>query len=134
MREVEGMPQNDLEMTQLRSHFRRNRGGSCDLPMGHGPQAMETTTMNDMIVHQDLAAQLAFERAENERLRDALAKKGNGHGKITLKITEKGCLGVYGLGRFPVVLYGSQWLKILGVADQIKEFLHTNRDRMSWKD
>jgi hypothetical protein len=91
--------------------------------------------MNAMVIHQDLAAQLAFERAENERLREALAKKGqNGGGRITMKVTEKGCVGLYGLGRFPVVLYAGQWLKIFAIAKDVVAFIESNRDRLAWKD
>ena len=56
-------------------------------------------------------------RAENQAL-----KKSAAHG-LKLKVSEKGGLSVYGLGRFPVTLYKEQWLKLLSMADDIREFI-----------
>jgi len=66
-------------------------------------------------------------KAEIERLRtenDAL-KKTSARG-LSLKVSEKGALSVYGLGRFPVTLYKEQWTKLLGMADEIRSFLQAN--------
>jgi hypothetical protein len=66
-------------------------------------------------------------RAELERLRaenDAL-KKQRTRG-TTLKVSEKGGLSVYGLGRFPVTLYKEQWLKLLDMAEDIRAFIRDN--------
>jgi hypothetical protein len=63
-------------------------------------------------------------RAEVERLRAENAKlKEGGRSAVRLKISEKGGLSVYGLGRFPVTLYKEQWTKLLAMADEIKAFL-----------
>jgi hypothetical protein len=59
-------------------------------------------------------------RAENERLKRT-ASRG-----ITLKVSEKGGVSVYGLGRFPVTLYQEQWLKLLEMADEIRAFIRDN--------
>ena len=56
-------------------------------------------------------------RAENETLKNR-ATKG-----ITLKVSEKGGVSVYGLGRFPVTLYKEQWQKLLDMADDIRAFI-----------
>ena len=63
-------------------------------------------------------------RAELERLRqeNAALKKGAAKG-VSLKVSEKGGLSVYGLGRFPVTLYKEQWAKLLAMSDEIKAFL-----------
>ena len=53
--------------------------------------------------------------------------------KCTLKVTEKGAVSMYGLGRFPVTLYGSQWEKLLTAAEDIKTFLVANADKLSVK-
>lgn len=66
-------------------------------------------------------------RAELERLRtenDAL-KKTSARG-LSLKVSEKGALSVYGLGRFPVTLYKEQWTKLLGMSDEIRVFMKVN--------
>ena len=46
-----------------------------------------------------------------------------------MKVSEKGGLSVYGLGRFPVTLYKEQWIRLLEYADEIKSFLKEN-DRL----
>ena len=66
---------------------------------------------------EDLKAELERLRSENERLKSR-AVKGT-----SLKVSEKGGVSVYGLGRFPVTLYKEQWTKLLAMADDIKAFL-----------
>jgi hypothetical protein len=63
-------------------------------------------------------------RAELERLRkeNESLKKSASRG-VSLKVSEKGGLSVYGLGRFPITLYKEQWTKLLGLSDEIRAFL-----------
>ena len=63
-------------------------------------------------------------RAENERLKKT-ASRG-----VTLKVSEKGGVSVYGLGRFPVTLYKEQWLKLLDMAGEIRAFITDNVERL----
>jgi len=79
-------------------------------------------------VSEDLQAELERLRAENESL------KKSGRGKPTLKVSEKGALSVYGMGRFPVTLYKEQWLKLLGMADEIKAFIEANNHSLKSKE
>lgn len=53
---------------------------------------------------------------------------------LTLKISEKGGLSVYGLGRFPVTLYKSQWLRLLTVIDEIRQFIKDNNHLLKEKE
>lgn len=53
--------------------------------------------------------------------------------KLTLKVSEKGAVSLYGMGRFPVTLYGEQWRKLLAHADQIEAFLTANAALLSTK-
>ena len=76
----------------------------------------------------DLQAELERLRAENERL-----KKGN-QGRLTMKVSEKGALSVYGMGRFPVTLYKEQWLRLLAMADEIKAFIEANAASLKSKE
>ncbi len=63
-------------------------------------------------------------QTELERLREENARlKGQPARGLSLKVSEKGALSVYGLGRFPVTLYKEQWQKLLEVADDIRGFL-----------
>ena len=66
---------------------------------------------------EDMKAELERLRAENERLKQ---KRG---GPMSMKVSEKGGVSVYGLGRFPVTLYKEQWTKLLDLSDQIRAFL-----------
>jgi hypothetical protein len=75
----------------------------------------------------DAAAELTRLRAENERL-----KRTQSRG-ITLKVSEKGGVSVYGLGRFPVTLYKEQWTKLLDMADEIRAFITDNDARLKAK-
>ena len=53
-------------------------------------------------------------KAELERLRNenAALKKG-ATSSVRMKVSEKGAVSIYGMGRFPVTLYKEQWLKLL---------------------
>jgi hypothetical protein len=71
--------------------------------------------------------ELARLRAENEALK-ARVQKG-----VSLRVSEKGGVSVYGLGRFPVTLYKEQWLKLLDMADEIRAFVRDNESRLKSK-
>jgi hypothetical protein len=81
-----------------------------------------------MASEQELHAELEKLRAENERL------KKPARGQMSLKVSEKGGLSVYGLGRFPVTLYREQWEKLLGMADEIRAFIHDNDGALKKKE
>jgi len=49
-------------------------------------------------------------------------------------VSEKGGLSVYGMGRFPVTLYKEQWLKLLGLADEIRAFIAANESQLKAKE
>jgi hypothetical protein len=74
-------------------------------------------------------------KAELERLRkeNAALKKGASSG-IRLKVSEKGAVSVYGMGRFPVTLYKEQWLKLFDMSDDIRAFMAANEARLKSKD
>jgi hypothetical protein len=76
----------------------------------------------------DVQAELARLRAENE----ALKQKRNS--AVSMKVSEKGGVSVYGLGRFPVTLYQEQWTKLLAMADEIKKFIEENRSKLKAKE
>jgi hypothetical protein len=74
-------------------------------------------------------------KAELERLRNenAALKKGATAG-LRMKVSEKGALSIYGMGRFPVTLYKEQWLKLLNMADEIRGFIKANDAQLKAKD
>jgi len=67
---------------------------------------------------------LARLEAENKALREQMEQKRTG--QLRLKVSEKGGLSLYGLGRFPVTLYKEQWIRLLDYADEIRSFLKEN--------
>jgi hypothetical protein len=76
----------------------------------------------------DLKAELERLRQENETL-----KKGAASG-LRLKVSEKGAISVYGMGRFPVTLYKEQWLKLLNISDDIRAFIAANEGQLKTKN
>jgi len=76
----------------------------------------------------DVEQEMQRLREENERL-----KARRSTGEVTLRVSEKGAVSVYGLGRFPVTLYQEQWEKLLRHVEQIREFIAENRDHLKRK-
>jgi hypothetical protein len=79
----------------------------------------------------DLKAEIERLKAENNALKSG--KKAGG-GNLSLKVSEKGALSIYGMGRFPVTLYKEQWLKLLGISDEIKKFIQDNDSLLKTKE
>jgi len=72
-----------------------------------------------------------------EELRAKLAEleaKQQNSSHITFKVSEKGGVSVYGLGRFPVTLYYQQWLKLLERSNELRAFLEDNKDNLKTRD
>jgi hypothetical protein len=76
----------------------------------------------------DLQAELERLRAENAALKTRSAKG------VSLKVSEKGGVSVYGLGRFPVTLYKEQWLKLLDMTDDIRAFISAHESELKAKE
>jgi hypothetical protein len=74
-------------------------------------------------------------KAEVERLRNenASLKSGAATG-ARMKVSEKGAVSIYGMGRFPVTLYKEQWLKLLGMSAEIRNFIAENDARLKTKE
>lgn len=81
-----------------------------------------------MTQDENLKAELEKLRAENAAL-----KKTSARG-LSLKVSEKGALSVYGLGRFPVTLYKEQWLKLLDLTEDIRAFIQANDAQLKTKE
>jgi len=76
---------------------------------------------------QDLRAELDRLKQENERLKNRQTRG------VSLKVSEKGGVSVYGLGRFPVTLYKEQWQRLLEMADDISTFIKENETKLKAK-
>ena len=77
----------------------------------------------------DVQKELDRLRAENEAL-----KANRRAGSLSFRVSEKGAVSVYGLGRFPVTLYQEQWDKLLGAADELRAFIEGNRALLKKKE
>ena len=75
------------------------------------------------------------QKDELERLRNenAALKKGTASA-VRMKVSEKGALSIYGMGRFPVTLYKEQWLKLLDMSEEIRAFIVANEAQLKAKD
>ncbi len=76
---------------------------------------------------QEMKAELERLRSENDALKKTSAKG------LSMKISEKGGLSIYGLGRFPVTLYKEQWTKLLEMTEDIRAFMKANDDKLKTK-
>jgi hypothetical protein len=81
------------------------------------------------MANDELQAELERLRAENEAL-----KQSKRSGAVSMKVSEKGAVSVYGLGRFPVTLYQEQWTKLLAMAPEIKTFIEDNKSKLKTKE
>jgi hypothetical protein len=77
---------------------------------------------------QEMKAELERLKAENEALKTRSSRA------VSLKVSEKGGVSVYGLGRFPVTLYKEQWLKLLDMTQEIRAFIEANAGALKTKD
>ena len=78
--------------------------------------------------NEDAQNELERLRKENEAL-----KKGASSG-IRMKVSEKGAVSIYGMGRFHVTLYQEQWLRLLDMAAEIRAFIAANEAQLKKKD
>ena len=74
-------------------------------------------------------------KAEVERLKaENAALKAQSSRAVSMKVSEKGGVSIYGLGRFPVTLYKEQWAKLLDMADDIRAFLKAHDAELKAKE
>jgi hypothetical protein len=81
-----------------------------------------------MKMNDETMAELERLRKENADLKSKSPVK-----ELSLRVSEKGCISLYGMGRFPVTLYCEQWERVLAFAPQIQSFIEANRDRLKTK-
>ena len=86
------------------------------------PPMLQRTNGQAKPYYEELLAQVAALQAQ-------AAKRST----LALKVSEKGAVSLYGLGRFPLTLYSAQWQRVLDMADDIRAFIEANKDRLSTK-
>ena len=84
----------------------------------------------DMSKPSAIELELAALRAENERLRANQAKSRS----LSYKVSEKGAVSIYGMGRFPITLYVGQFDRLMADMDNLKAFVEANRAKLSVKE
>lgn len=82
------------------------------------------------MAEETVEQKMARLEAENTALKEQVDRKS---GQLRLKVSEKGGLSIYGLGRFPVTLYKEQWVRLLDHFDEIKAFLKDNDQQLKAK-
>ena len=83
-----------------------------------------------MSEENEVQDELARLRAENE----ALKKKSAQAKGLSLRVSAKGAVSVYGLGRFPVTLYKEQWARLLDMAEDLRTFIRDNEGQLKAKE
>ena len=78
---------------------------------------------------QNLQAELERLRRENEELKQSKKRSGS----LSLKVSQKGAVSLYGMGRFPVTLYKEQWQKLISYGDEITKFIAENEAQLKTK-
>jgi len=92
----------------------------------------QTQTGAKVMSGAELLAELDALRADKARLEAALASKPAG-GKLTLRVSAKGAVSLYGMGRFPVTLYQGQWHRVMEATEEIKAFIQAHSAELATK-
>jgi hypothetical protein len=92
------------------------------------PRIHRPTPAGAHMSDEDLRAELARLQQENAALKQGAARG------ISMKVSEKGGLSIYGLGRFPVTLYKEQWTRLLDMSDEIRQFIAANEAKLKTKE
>ncbi len=82
----------------------------------------------DEILAKLQAGELTVEQASQQ-----LAGLESNRGQLSCKVSDKGAVSVYGMGRFPVTLYMEQWERLLGYGEEIKSFIAANSSKLKRK-
>jgi hypothetical protein len=109
--------------------------GQCTKPLVRGGglnkyqpvERMKCALGERVMADEDLRAELERLKAENTALKNKTSKG------ISIRVSEKGGVSVYGLGRFPVTLYKEQWNRLLDIADDIRAFIAEHEAELKTK-
>jgi hypothetical protein len=97
-----------------------------------GSKIQSVKNIGGVMAEETPEQKLARLETENKALREQMEQRKPG--QLRLKVSEKGGLSVYGLGRFPVTLYKEQWIRLLDYAGEIKSFLQENDQQLKAKE
>ena len=85
---------------------------------------------NVQLSNNELLAMIRKLQEENQVLKD----KANAPRALGLKVSEKGAVSLYGMGKWPVTLYAAQWAKVFAIRDQVEKFIQDNRALLATKE
>ena len=102
----------------------------CGSPSVDGLVKWGTRSIIGSLLFQDTEAL----RLDAEGYVELAAVDGRPSDRVSLRVSEKGAVSVWGLGRFPVTLYKEQWMKLLDVADEIRAFISEHDAELKAKD
>src|SRR6266567_4895510 len=118
-------PRPQLPATCSKEFARRNPD---QVDEDRGTMTADMNSETTMSTEDELKAELERLKAENASL------KARGSKGVSMKVSEKGGVSVYGLGRFPVTFYQEQWLKLLDLADDIRAFIKEHESQLKKKE
>ena len=81
-----------------------------------------------MAINMDLAS-----KSKDELLAIIEQMARASQSRLTLKVSEKGALSLYGMGQWPVTLYRSQWERLIAAVPDIEAFIATHASVLAVK-
>jgi hypothetical protein len=119
-----------LRRFAIRNCLERKSNDPATVPVIGCKTKIPVKSIGGIMAEETAEQKLARLEAENRELRQQVERKP---GQLRLKVSEKGGLSLYGLGRFPVTLYKEQWVRLLDHAEEIRSFLKDNDQQLKAK-
>lgn len=77
---------------------------------------------------------MTYEQAMERIAQLEAAQRKQATSRLTVKLSAKGAVSVYGLQRWPVTLYAEQWARLIEFVPNVVDFVNANRDSLATKD
>ncbi len=90
-------------------------------------------TVSPHISDSEILMAVANGTLSPEKAKELLTAMRPRDSRLTLKVSGKGAVSVYGIGRWPVTLYSEQWLRVLDYGDEIRRFIAEHKGELSYK-
>lgn len=121
----------DLPFTSLGNGVSKKAKTKAKAGLSMDPTTIVAFPVGPSEAELRLRAELDAAKAENAALRTKAAQTSSS--RVSFKVSEKGAVSVYGLGRFPVTLYKEQWERLLAVIPSLKDFISAHEAELSVK-
>lgn len=83
--------------------------------------------MSNVMTREQMQQEIDRLKAEATALKTQMGRA------ISMKVSDKGAVSIYGFGRFPLTIYAKNMQKLLGMSDEINKFIEDNKDKLSWE-